>query len=361
MASSSLPIRSVEQPGLEWVEKELLTMEPCWTKEPDIAIVKKLALDHLGLSLGEDFSTKSEVATLAFVRKKTSIPVPQVIAHDADLKNELGFEWMLMERHEVSWLKKSLLVQQIAEYTAQLFRIEFSGIGSLYFEGYNNDNNDNNEYTAGETIQPPFFKSTNITLDIPCGPFPSSQAYLTARLQITEHFASKLDLEDEDDAERYADIQPVLSSLRTVIPCLFPNTSPEHMLRGDLVSIVDWECVTTAPPWQAVQLPQFLKGPTYDPPDWPVNPASEVYRHDLERYEVTCLRRFFFEEMARVELRWVEVFEQEKVRADVLVALDKCENGMTVKWARGWLEAVAEGRQPRVSLTDACRNPLAMK
>jgi aminoglycoside phosphotransferase (APT) family kinase protein len=42
--------------------------------------------------------TLSEVATLAYVREKTSIPVPKVVAYDADLTNELGFEYIRMER-----------------------------------------------------------------------------------------------------------------------------------------------------------------------------------------------------------------------------------------------------------------------
>jgi hypothetical protein len=61
--------------------------------------------------------------------------------------------------------------------------------------------------------------------------------------------------------------------------------------------------------------------------------------------------------MARICPAWSNVFNTQRVRHDILVALDKCENDMTVKWAKIWLQPVIKGREPRVSLTDACRNP----
>jgi hypothetical protein len=406
MASLPIRLREVDQPGLKW-EVDTFSMEPCWTDEPSIDIIAKLARKHLELSGEEEcvveafaegafnklftidcakgrfvfrvslpvapgVKTKSEFATLAFVHKKTNVPVPLVIAYDADLTNELGFEWMLMERidarplhevwHEISWLKKGLLVMQIAAFQAQLFEVELSGIGSLSLE----------DISASNVNPSSFFKGDNITLDIKRGPFRSNQGYLAARLQLLEHFAAKLDLEDEDDLEHYEDIQTVLSGVRVIIPRFFPDVSESTILcnrdlstsnilvnnEGDLISIVDWECVTTFPKYAAVQLPQFLKGPTCSDPPYRQDPTSEVYKSELERYEKNCLRKFFLEEMGRISPAWLETFEEERMRADVLVALDKCENDMTVKWARSWLEPIIEGREPRVTLTDACRNPL---
>jgi hypothetical protein len=62
--------------------------------------------------------------------------------------------------------------------------------------------------------------------------------------------------------------------------------------------------------------------------------------------------------MARISPGWSNVFNTQRVRHDILVALDKYENDMTVRWAKSWLQPVIEGREPRVSLTDACRNPM---
>jgi hypothetical protein len=107
---------------------------------------------------------------------------------------------------------------------------------------------------------------------------------------------------------------------------------------SDLVSIVDWEFVTTLLEFAAVQIPQFLKGPTRDgPPAYRENTESEVYKTEVEYYEKICLRRFFLEEVARICPAWSNVFNTQRVRHDILVALDKCENDMTVKWAKSWL------------------------
>jgi hypothetical protein len=46
----------------------------------------------------------------------------------------------------------------------------------------------------------------------------------------------------------------------------------------------------------------------------------------------------------------VPVYEQEEVRRNLVVAIGYCENDMLVKWAKGWMEAVGEGRVPKKSL-----------
>lgn len=53
---------------------------------------------RVSLPLDPYFKTASEVATLAVVHDRTSIPTPTVSAFDASFNNDLGFEWMLMER-----------------------------------------------------------------------------------------------------------------------------------------------------------------------------------------------------------------------------------------------------------------------
>lgn len=109
---------------------------PEWTVLPNICIIKSIALQYLSPDLPdldvrffsegpfnkvlkilsphnskqclmrvtlpvEPFlKTESEVATLTYVRRYTSIPVPKVIAYDTSSKNELGFECVLLEKTE---------------------------------------------------------------------------------------------------------------------------------------------------------------------------------------------------------------------------------------------------------------------
>ena len=44
------------------------------------------------------YKTESEVATLKYLGSNTEIPVATVIAWDSSLKNELGYEWILLEK-----------------------------------------------------------------------------------------------------------------------------------------------------------------------------------------------------------------------------------------------------------------------
>lgn len=111
-------------------------LEPIWTELPNISVVQDLAAQHLPqtftdiavtffaegafnklysicsphhpqhyimritLPVEPFFKTESECATIAYIRKYTSIPIPKVIAYDSSSENPLGFEWMLYEKIE---------------------------------------------------------------------------------------------------------------------------------------------------------------------------------------------------------------------------------------------------------------------
>ncbi|KAH6952950.1 hypothetical protein DER45DRAFT_634481 [Fusarium avenaceum] len=110
-------------------------LDPVWQREPDIQVARKLALEHLPTDLFSDacissfaqgafhrlyclssdhttaeylvrvalpvdlfFKTESEVATMDYIRRNSSIPVPEIIAYASSASNELTFEWILLER-----------------------------------------------------------------------------------------------------------------------------------------------------------------------------------------------------------------------------------------------------------------------
>lgn len=170
------------QDGLGWVSgisdlAGISPLEPCWTREPDVAKIELIARKHfklhssaactvklyehgyfnklymveteastsimcVNLPVHPISKTNSEVATMNFVRQNTDIPVSQVLAFDDSSDNELGFEWILMERIpgrplRSRWRKtplhvKEALVKEIAKYQVQLFRQRFSAIGNLF-------------------------------------------------------------------------------------------------------------------------------------------------------------------------------------------------------------------------------------
>jgi hypothetical protein len=78
---------------------------------------------------------------------------------------------------------------------------------------------------------------------------------------------------------------------------------------------------------------------------------DHLYHENVAQYEKTRLREFFLEEKRRVEPRWVEVYESEQVRRDMLVAIEYCENHMLCKWAKEWVTAMAR-RVPKKNLSE---------
>lgn len=135
--------------------KNIITRYFGLEKEPEMTFFASGALNRLyafdcqkgrylmrvTLPAAPKVKTSSETATLNFIREKTSIPVPRVLAYNLDPQNELGFEWMIIERvdaqpllqawHGMEWHQKQLLVQQLAAFWVQLFGLRLSGIGSI--------------------------------------------------------------------------------------------------------------------------------------------------------------------------------------------------------------------------------------
>ena len=160
--------------------------EPIWPCEPDINVVRSLAKRHLvgelpnllddtlievtffaeggfnklyqisytghhtsyllrvALPIEPYYKTEGEVATIAYLRANTSIPVPQVFAWDSDGSNELRFEWILMAKidgmplsdvwRKMSWERKIDLTETIAGMVNQTRDCRFDCIGGLYFK-----------------------------------------------------------------------------------------------------------------------------------------------------------------------------------------------------------------------------------
>ncbi|RPA74568.1 hypothetical protein BJ508DRAFT_215288, partial [Ascobolus immersus RN42] len=60
--------------------------------------VEKEFFFRVRLPVDPHHRTASEVATLEFLRRNTSIPVPRVYAYDSSSDNSLKFKWILMDR-----------------------------------------------------------------------------------------------------------------------------------------------------------------------------------------------------------------------------------------------------------------------
>ncbi|QRD93459.1 hypothetical protein F9C07_2204734 [Aspergillus flavus] len=167
------------QKGLCWKEDEMGELVHTGTSSPDISVIRSLAMKHLpgsydtmdvaffaegsfnklycvssphlpqdylirvALPVDPFFNRESEVATLAYIRKYTSIPVPKVLAFCSSSESELGFEWILMEKiggvplldiwDEMPVEAKESLPTEICGYLKSHQDLQFIKIGSLYF------------------------------------------------------------------------------------------------------------------------------------------------------------------------------------------------------------------------------------
>ncbi|RPA74567.1 hypothetical protein BJ508DRAFT_215312 [Ascobolus immersus RN42] len=165
--------------GLGW-EFTSLGAGPTWIAEPDVQVIQRIAEKYIspgrqinaellgsgaynkvyllsvhggqgpelvfriGLPVFPHYKTASEVATLEFVRKHTTVPVPRVYYYDSSSNNDLKFEWMIMDRVqgdklEDLWSRVDMdmdarigVVKDIAALIKQLEGIKFPAIGSLY-------------------------------------------------------------------------------------------------------------------------------------------------------------------------------------------------------------------------------------
>ncbi|MCJ1422248.1 hypothetical protein MMC29_000128 [Sticta canariensis] len=411
--------------GLGWKD-ELMGPRPIWMMDPSVELVAEIAHRHLELSADEiartktvfkfqgalnklyavecprgsffmrislpvdpQFKTLSEVATIALLQSRTSVPVPRIIASNSTNDNKLKFEWILMERVQgiplgdiwisLTWEAKISCVKEVASIMAQLFELRYDSIGNLFNA---KDLPMASEYTSqkpdavvlGRIVSMVFFWNTHLKSDVPRGPFASSKDWLDARFQLMEedclHVLESQDA-DEDDIKEKKVAQQLLRRLRKQLLSFFPSLTDEreefalhhndisqHNLivdsKGKLQALVDWECVSVMPLWKGCQIPSFI-----DTPERTVRPNSEIYatntedsddnlyKEHFDEFECTSLREHFLEEMARLKPQWIEEYRKSSPKRDFDLALENCDGLFGTGMVRTWLDRLEAGEEYR--------------
>lgn len=413
------------QLGLEW-RPSLFGFEPSWTVEPQTDVVKDIAskaLDEepqdcsieffsqgafkklysirckkgefmmrVSLPVDPQYKTLSEVTTIDFVQQNTDIPVPKVLAFDALGNNELGFEWILMERmsgkplsehwRTLSFAAKERLVKSLALFAAQLFRKRLHQVGNLYRPDKHGDISTSvgasahtasqTSFVVGRIVSMQFFWADHISQDVPRGPFKSSQEWLSARLLFHQNDCERTlrTSDDEDDLEDAKKTSQIVRRLFSLLPSTFQPisegcTEPTALLHGDLsrenvlvdqdgklTAVVDWECVSALPLWKVCQLPVFLEG--RERSEMPVKDnyaldeneeVNELFWDHLLEYEQTQLRRVFLNEMQRIEPAWSATYytSSNQRKADIELAIEHSDSEFCFKLLDEWLDEFARG------------------
>jgi hypothetical protein len=302
-------MRDTSRGGLAWDDNGL-GPEPRWTRDPDIRAVERVCCRHLGIINGAsgggfevDVSfhadgafnklygvsshhdqfmmrvslpvdprnkTRGEAATLELVRRKTDIPVPAVVAFDDSRNNEVGYEWLLMNRmpgipvhyrwRKMSMSQKETLTARAADFQAQLFRCGnfgdgFRGIGTLG-TGLNSDHG---IPEPGPIVSSFFFSGQRYHYPIPRGPFSSSHDWLRAQLNVIvkEHTTALAEAKNELDRDYAESALRVARKLLRMLHKIFPAIvhPPERTViwhddfslrnilvneSGDVTAIIGW-------------------------------------------------------------------------------------------------------------------------
>jgi hypothetical protein len=387
----------------------------------DVKIDNEVFVMRVSLPVDPYYKTMSEVSTMDWISRTTNIPVPRVITYQSSRENPIGFEWIIMTRmpgrtlkelwRSLSFSAKTSLVGEFAAYSSCLFRNQFRGIGNLYGTASIPNDSGLSEATwparnpaysnksplsekehlptglpdVGRIVSMHFFWGSHILQDVHRGPFTSSSDWITSRLSLSEQDCQStldnlpsgdLESDDEDDADDATRTLEIIGKLKTLLPSFFPpngdNPEPSVLVHddlstrnillhdnGELAAILDWECVSALPLWNACYYPAFLKGrPRRLEPDLrryepeASGEASDLYWEHVWEYEVTLLRDVFIDRMKSLEPGWVEVFRKSQRQRDFDLAVQNCDNEFVARHIRAWMNDVTAGVDNPRSLCD---------
>lgn len=364
---------SLSQHRASWRNNKASAMlEPAWPREPDMNVARKLAVACLppdlfaaaditpfaqgdfhrlycisspltsvqyimrvALPVDPFFKTESEVATMHYIQRYLTLPIPAVVAYSSSTSNELGFEWILMEKingvtvqsvwDDMSFDDKSRLTIEFAGHLQQLCRWRFPSLGSIYFsdvwsqvgykplsfqspdaDGIEGEFGVNGDYVIGTMVSTRFFSEKRLLLRSDRGPFQTSRDLIISESNLVAQRIRHLSPSPGDDYYCEVDqglinggpeVFEVYDKFEKVVRHVFPvqegPAPPEDanvLWHGDLsglnvmidprtyklLSIVDWESVSIVPAWETFgAIPGFLLGIEIEKEPPPLGSLSE--------------------------------------------------------------------------------------
>ena len=152
---------------------------------------------RVALPVYPHYKAESDVATTEYVRHSTNIPVPIIYAFDSCPTNKFGFEWILMEKIQgqplhttwpnMDYHAQEAITKEIAAWTAQLTRLSFNRIGSIYMTR----DSEYMQFFIGPSLHHCLYEGDRLYRDgVHHGPFDSLQAFYDAVLDLTQQFVN---------------------------------------------------------------------------------------------------------------------------------------------------------------------------
>ncbi|KAI0015756.1 kinase-like domain-containing protein [Xylariomycetidae sp. FL0641] len=342
-----------------------------------------------------ELKTESEVATLAWVRQNTSLPVPGVRAYDSTRGNPLGYEWILMHAvpgrplsevwDQVSFGAKQRIVKQLAAFATAVFMKPFTkGIGSIYLS-------DSRTPHVGEAVHMPFFWGEHTSRHLYRGPFRHASDWIGVRLASARddllyatqylhsdkylnmiprmgNIVSRLDdLRDTffpteclaDDQNQADSDNPADPDKTSPVPTMVwhDNLSLDNIMVDDsgvLCGVLDWQSITCLPIYEACQLPVFLQQSVPRPRepeeqdymDKATKKIDPSYRHHHRQYQITKLAEdYIYELYQQCRPLWNACNDVANKRLrEYDTAVQNCVNEYAYRKVEKWVDDAEEGR-----------------
>ncbi|KAI1928498.1 hypothetical protein LOZ65_001991 [Ophidiomyces ophidiicola] len=248
------------------------------------------------------YLTESEVATLQYVQEHTSIPVPKVLGWNSDPSNNVGSEYIIMEKADgvqlykrwgkMNGTSKLSVIEQLVELESQLASINFPMFGSLYrrdsvrnrknFHPLSMEIDPSQSYCIGPSADRLWYSQIKTPSNIKNGPWLSVSEYGNGLVQreISRILAKEKREErpygcrgSKEEIEDLVKATMVLNSLDSRHKRLHSLSKPIlwhtdlhlgniYVSEDDpphITSIIDWQSISVGPLFLQVTWPEFLK------------------------------------------------------------------------------------------------------
>ncbi|KAJ4306808.1 hypothetical protein N0V88_000176 [Collariella sp. IMI 366227] len=274
------------------------------------------------------YKTESEIATMEYIRRHTSIPVPPVIAYSSSDNNDLGYEWILMEMMPGEPLRKLWptmpnearvrVFVELAHHVKTLVSLQFSKFGNIFFADVadhvltsqasqasqvsetrtggiviDKDLGPDKNFVLGRIVAQDFFFDKRLHYPGSRGPFNTTRELVDMRMDLLGKRIRHLSpnegeawyCENDRELARFKDrVYELFDQMKAIVPSLVPHDNgpedrgvlfhddlSEHNLLLDpvtykLMAVVDWESVSVLPAYETYDaMPAWLSDRDWRP------------------------------------------------------------------------------------------------
>ncbi|KAL1856153.1 hypothetical protein Plec18170_004022 [Paecilomyces lecythidis] len=261
------------------------------------------------------FTTASEVATMDYVRRRLEIPVPKVLTWSSDASNDVGCEYIIMEKakgvplgdvwNQLARPLKNKFIKQVVDMEVKLASTSFSQHGCIYYAHdlsmeHRSKNacvlpkDGENEFCIGPVVDPLLWSEERLEVDISRGPWDRLSDYATSmghnEINWAKKYAkSRLDYyRSNTTPETPAEYMGLVTKYLAAAPYVTAAESPNpEIIRPTLwhtdlhlnniyvdldwqtiMDIIDWQGATVAPLILQARIPRMVRCVTPLPLGW---------------------------------------------------------------------------------------------